>query len=85
MKAVGSNKFEILMAKKIDKMWKNKIDEIIMKSEMWKGHTFLRSVWTHRRKTTYDGNIYRHRSSLCDISTHTYDRDYNDTYNPVVM
>ena len=70
MKAVDSDKFEISMAEELDKMWENKIYETIKKKDVREGHSILRSVWSHRRKTTPDGNIYRHRSRLCaDEST----------------
>ena len=70
MKAVDSDKFEISMGEELDKMWDNKIYDIIKKSEVIEGHSILRSVWTHKRKTTPDGNIYRDRSRLCaDDST----------------
>lgn len=62
MKAVDSDKFEISMAEELDKMWENKIYETIKKKDVREGHSILRSVWSHRRKTTPDGNIYRHRS-----------------------
>ena len=74
------------MAEELDKMWENKIYEIIKKEDVREGHSILRSVWSHRRKTTPDGNIYRHRSRLCaDGSTQKYGLDYNETYSPVVM
>ena len=86
MKAVDSDKFEISMAEELDKMWENDIYEIIKKVDVREGHSILRSVWSHRRKTTPDGNIYRHRSRLCaDGSTQKYGLDYNETYSPVVM
>ena len=57
MKAVDSDKFEVSMAEELDKMWNNKIYEIIKKSDVLKGRTILRSVWSHRRKKKPDGNI----------------------------
>ena len=52
---------------------------------MLEGHTLLRSVWTYIRKTTPDGNVYRHRPRFCaDGSAHKYDLDCNEAYFPVV-
>ena len=76
MKAVDRDKFKISMGEELDKMWDNKIYEIIKKSEVIKGYSILQSVWIHRHKTTSDGNVYRHRSRLCaDGSTHKYGLD----------
>ena len=74
------------MDEELDKMWDNKIYEIIKKSEVIEGHSILRLVWIHSRKTTPAGNIYRHRLRLCaDGSTQKYGLDYNETYSPVVI
>ena len=65
MKSVDSDKFEIFMIEEFGKIWENKIYEIIKKKDVREGHTILRSVWSHRLKTTSYGNLYRHRSRLC--------------------
>ena len=74
------------MVEDLDTIFENDIHEIIKKTDVKEGHTILRSVWSHRRKTTPDGVIYCHRSRLCaDGSTQKYGVDYNETYSPVVM
>ena len=86
MKNVDSIKLEISMVEELDKMWNNKIYEIIKKVEVLDGYKIMRSVWIRRRNTTPGGNIYHHRSLLCaDVSTHIYGIDNNETYSPVVM
>ena len=44
IKAVGSDKFEISMDEELDKMWENKIYEIIKKKDVREGHFILISV-----------------------------------------
>ena len=57
MRALDSKEFEASMGEEIERMWDNGIFEIIKKKDVLPGHTILRSVWTHRRKITPDGNI----------------------------
>ena len=43
-------------------------------------------MWSHRRKTTPSGEVYRYRSRLCvDGSQQQEGIDYNETYSPVVQ
>ena len=64
MKAVDREKFKMHMTEELDNMYENKIYGIIKKIDVREGNSILRSVWSHRRKTTSDGVIYYHRSRL---------------------
>ena len=86
MKAVDHEKFKISIAKELYNVYDNNIYEVIKKTDVREGHYIPRSVWYHRRKTTPDSVIYRHRSRLCaDGSTQNFGIDYNENYSPVVM
>ena len=86
MNVVNIDKHELSMAEEIENMLANKIYEIIKKDTVRSGHSMLRSAWSHMRKTTPGGKIYRHRSRLCaDGNTQKFGLDYNETYSPVVM
>ena len=61
MKAVNNDKFKASMTEELDAMYENKIYGIIKKIYVREGYSLLRSVWSHHRKTTPDGVIYRHR------------------------
>ena len=58
----------------------------MLRSDVPEAHNILRAVWSHRRKTTPDGRVYRHRSRICvDGSQQKEGVDYFETYSPVVM
>ena len=57
MKAIDRGKFGIAIAEELDKTWNNKSYEIIKKSEVFEGHTILRSVWIYICKITPDNNL----------------------------
>ena len=84
-KAQDFDKFQIAMQEEIARMIKNEIFEEIPRHLMDKTKTILRAVWSHRRKTTPAGEIYRHRSRLCvDGSQQKEGIDYTETYSPVI-
>ena len=85
MKAHDKPKFEGAMTEEVTRMMKNKIFELAPRSEVPRMQRVLRAVWSHRRKTTPEGEIYRHRSRLCvDGSQQQHGIDYSETYSPVV-
>lgn len=84
-KAHDYDKFMVAMQEELDRMLKNEIFEEIPRHLMNKTKTILRAVWSHRRKTTPAGEIYRHRSRLCvDGSQQKEGIDYTETYSPVI-
>ena len=86
MKAIDKDKFEIFVVDEPNKIIENGIYGIIEKSDIREEHTILRSVWSHRRKITPDGVVYRHRERIDDDSnTQKHGIDYNETYSPVLM
>ena len=86
MAAIDKEHFEESMTEKMEKCFDNGIYEIVKRSTIPELKSILRSVWSHRRKTTTDGKIHRYRSRICaDGSTQKLDIDYTDTYSPVVM
>ena len=85
MKAHDRDEFEKAMEEEIQRMIENEIFEEIPRELMDKTKSVLRAVWSHRRKTTPAGEIYRHRSRLCvDGSQQKEGIDYTETYSPVV-
>ena len=86
MAAVDKDKFDESMNEEMVKLYDNGIYEIVKKCEVPELKSILRAVWSHMRKTTPDGKVYRHRSRICaDGSTQKHGIDYNETYSPVVM
>jgi hypothetical protein len=66
-------------------MQDNNIFEVVHRNTVPRKHRILRAVWSHRRKTTPSGEVYRHRSRLClDGSQQQEGIDYTETYSPVV-
>ena len=57
--------FQEAMKEEIERMIKNKLFKLTARSTVPMGQRILRAVWSHRRKTTPDGKIYRHRSRMC--------------------
>ena len=85
MKASDVESFREAMDDEVKRMIENKIFKEVPRSSVPMGQRILRAVWSHRRKTTPDGQIYRHRSRLCtDGSQQQYGIDYTETYSPVV-
>lgn len=85
MKADDFEKFLDSMDDEIERLFKEGIVEVVPRSEVPTGQKVLRAVWSHRRKTTPEGVIYRHRSRICaDGSQQTHGLDYKETYAPVV-
>ena len=77
--------FQEAMKEEIERMIKNKLFKLTARSTVPMGQRILRAVWSHRRKTTPDGKIYRHRSRMCvDGSQQQHGIDYHETYSPVV-
>ena len=86
MAAVDKEQFKRSVDEEMGKHFDNEIKEIVKRSSVPELKSILRAVWSHRRKTTPDGTIYRHRSRICaDGSTQKEGIDYNETYSPVVM
>lgn len=85
MKADDFEKFLDSMDDEMERLFKEEIIEVVPRSQVPEGQKVLRAVWSHRRKTTPDGVVYRHRSRICaDGSQQTYGMDYTETYAPVV-
>ena len=86
MATVDKEQFQTSMDEEMGKCFDNEIYEIVKRSSVPELKSILRAVWSHRRKTTPDGTIYRHRSRICvDGSTQKEGIDYNETYSPVVI
>jgi len=86
MAAVDKEQFQTSMDEEMKKCFDNGIYEIVKRSSVPELKSILRAVWSHKRKPTHDGTIYRHRSRICaDGSTQKEGIDYNETYSPVVM
>ena len=84
-RASDYDKFQIAMQDEIKNMMKKKIFEVVPRTIVPRQQRVLRAVWSHRRKTTPSGEIYRHRSRLCvDGSQQQHGIDFTDTYSPVV-
>lgn len=85
MKADDADKFHESMDEEIQRLTDENIYEVVARSTVPEGQRVLRAVWSHRRKTTPTGQVYRHRSRICvDGSQQTYGVDYKETYAPVV-
>ena len=86
MKANDKSMFLDSMDEEMYKCNKNKIYELVKRCDVPSQYNILRAVWSHRRKTTPDGNVYRHRSRICvDGCQQKEGIDYFETYSPVVM
>lgn len=84
-KADDWDDFQASMKDEIGRMKKNEIFELVKRSIVPRNQRVLRAVWSHRRKTTPTGVVYRHRSRLCvDGSQQQHGIDYSETYSPVV-
>ena len=84
-KAHDYEQFKASMLEEIIRMQENKIFTEVPRRIVPYGQKILRSVWSHRRKTTPEGKVYRHRSRLCaDGSQQQYGIDYTSTYSPVI-
>ena len=85
MKADDNEQFLTSMKQEVDKLLENEIYEIVPCNTVPKTKTVLNAVWSHRRKTTPNGTVYRHRSRICaNGSQQNYVHDFMDTYSPVV-
>ena len=85
MKAEDSHLFTSAMEEEITRMIENNIFEEVDRNTVPLTHNILRAVWSHRRKTTLAGVVYRHRSRLCvDGSQQKVGIDFHETYSPVV-
>ena len=85
MKADDSHLFTSAMEEEITRMIENNIFEEVDRNAVPLTHNVLRAVWSHRRKTTPAGVVYRHRSRLCvDGSQQKEGIDFHETYSPVV-
>ena len=85
MKADDYEQFLKSMKNEIDKLLENEIYEIVPRHTVPRSKTVLNAVWSHRRKTTPNGIVYRYRSRVCDNgSQQKYGHDFMDTYSPLV-
>ena len=85
MKADDREKFEKAMQEEILTMIENEIFEEVPRSTVPPGHPILGGVWSHRRKTKPNGEVYRYRSRLCaDGSRQKWGVDFTESYAPVV-
>ena len=86
MAAVDKVNFEESMTEEMEKCFDNGTYEIVKRSSVPELENILRAVWSHRKKTTPDGKVYRYRSRICaDGSTQKHSIYYTETYSPVVM
>ena len=84
-KAEDYDDFQQAMQHELKRMIEAKIFKEVPRSVVPTGQRVLRAVWSHRRKTTPSGEIYKHRSRVCaDGSRQQYGIDYTDTYAPVI-
>ena len=68
MAAVDKDSVEDSMNEEMVKSVDNGIYEIVRKSSVPELKSLLRAVWSHRRKTTPDGKVYRYISRICDMN-----------------
>ena len=84
-KADDFAQFQAAMKDKVQRMLKNEIFEEVFRDTVPPQQRVLRSVWSHRCKTTLSGEVYRYHSCLCvDGSQQQFGIDFTDTYSPVV-
>ena len=84
-KAMDWDKFVLAMEDEVKRMIDHDIFEEVSIEDIPLHQRILRAVWSHRRKNTPSGEVYRHRSRLCvDSSQQQYGIDFTDTYSPVV-
>ena len=57
MKAGDAECFHESMKEEMGNCQKNKIYELMLRNNVPKAHNILRTVWSHRRKTTPDGRV----------------------------
>ena len=86
MKADVVHLFRYAMEEEVTRMIENNIFEEVNRNTVPLTQNFLRAaVWSHQKKTTPAGVVYRHCSRLCvDGSQQTAGIDYHETYSPVV-
>ena len=85
MRASDSSMFMDSMDEEMENLCANDIYDLIPRNEVPPGKTILRAIWSHRRKTKPDGEVYRHRSRICvDGSMQKEGIDFQETYSPVI-
>ena len=81
MEASDCDRFEESTSDEMYSLIENEMYEIVLRGSFPVQNSILRAVWSHRRKTRPDGEIYHYKSRICaDESTHKYGVDYNETY-----
>ena len=86
MEVSDREQFELAMSEEMDNLVKNEIYKISLRSFVPVQKSILRAVWSHRRKTRSDGEIYRCKSRVCaDGNTQKCRFDDHETYSPVVI
>ena len=69
----------------MESLYKNNNYSIVPISSVPKEKTILEAVWSHLRKTTLSGEVYRHRSRICaNGKRQVHGIDYEETFSPVV-
>lgn len=85
MKSDDADKFWTTMLNEMERLYECDVYEIVDKSTVPAASTILRAVWSHRRKTRPDGQIYKHKSRVCaDGSQQKKGIDFHETFSPVV-
>ena len=65
MKSDEREIFLISMKDKIDRLIDHDVFELVDIDTISKQCKILRDMWSHRRKTTPSGKVYKHKSRIC--------------------
>ena len=65
MKSDDADKFWETMLLEMERPHECDVYEIVDRDTVPSTSTILRAVWSHRRKTRPDGQVYKHKSRVC--------------------
>ena len=85
MSAPDMEDFLDSMKEEMDKLWDSDVYEIARRSDIKGPVNILNALWSHRRKTSSNGELNRHRSRIyADGSRQKKGIDYDENFSPVV-
>ena len=85
MRAKDADEFLKSMKQEIDRLIEYDIFDVVDINTIPKHTKILRAIWSHRRKTTPSGEIYKYKSRICaDGSQLEKGIDFDETFSPVV-
>ena len=65
MKSNDADKFWETMLLEMERLHKCDVYKIVDRDTVPPTFTILRAVWSHRRETLPDGQVYKHKSQVC--------------------